>query len=65
MPARQRLVMAIERLQREAAIVPGFHVVGSDRERAVISRYRILIATHAEQAYATVVVRRRITREQR
>src|SRR5260370_7661924 len=62
--ARQRLVMAIERLQREAAIIPSFHVVGSDRERAVISRHRLLIAARAEQAYATVVVRRRIAREQ-
>src|SRR4029077_4756009 len=63
--ARQRLVMAIERLQREAAILPAFHVVGSDRELAIVSRDRILIAGRGEQADATVVVRRRIAREQR
>src|SRR5262249_8515001 len=63
--ARQGLVMAIERLQHEAAIVPGPHMVGSDRERAIISRDRILIATHVEQAYAAVVVRRRIAGRQR
>src|SRR5262245_28808811 len=62
--ARQGLVMAIERLQREAAIVPGLHMVGSDRERAIISRDRILIAAHVEQAYAAVVVRGRIAGRQ-
>src|SRR5262249_57902909 len=63
--ARQGLVMAIERLQREAAIVPGLHMVGSDREPAIISPDRVLIATHVEQAYAAVVVRGRIAGRQR
>src|SRR5262249_25743107 len=58
--ARQGLVMAIERLQREAAMLPGLRMVWIDRARVVISRDRILIATQAEQAYAAVVVRRRI-----
>ena len=51
--------MAIERLQREAAIVQRLDVIRGERQCLVVSGNRFCVATQVEQAYTAVVMRRR------
>ncbi len=60
--ARDRLLVAIERGERAAAIVPGPRVIGRERERGVTGSDGVGVAAQAEQRDAAIVVRHRVSR---
>src|SRR5262249_23656456 len=57
--ARQGLIVTVERLQREAAIVQRLDVIRGEQQRSVVSGNRFGVATQVEQTYTAVVMRRR------